>query len=324
MKMAHLGANRVIDLAQQRFYWPGMASDIVNFVQKKCRCMANKKPNRIETAPLESIVTTHPMEMVSIDLMSLDKCKGGFQYALVVTDNFTKFSKIYATRSKTARAVADKVFNTYLMDFGFPERIHSDQGGEFTSDLFQELKYLAGISTSRTTPYHPEGNGQTERLNRTLCNMLKAMPAAAKKDWKTHLPKLAFAYNSTVNKSTGFSPMFLMFGRESRLPIDLMFQENVGDERIKRKDHRQFAVEWQGAMKEAMELAKINMQKSAEYNKQHHDRKAKITEIKVGDHVLVRNYRETGGTGKLRSFWQEAIFEVLEKMDELPVYKVQN
>ena len=77
-------------------------------------------------------------------------------------------------------------------------------------------------------------------------------------------------------------------------------------------------------MKEAMEVAQANMQKSAGYNQKYHDGKAKIVEVQVGDHVLVRNYREREGTGKLRSFWEEAIFVVLEQKSDLPVYKVQN
>ena len=75
IKMAHLGANKVIGLAQQRFYWPGMATDITNFVQKKCRCIANKRKNQIETGPMETIVTTHPLELVSIDYMHLDNLR---------------------------------------------------------------------------------------------------------------------------------------------------------------------------------------------------------------------------------------------------------
>ena len=101
------------------------------------------------------------------------------------------------------------------MQFGLPERIHHDLGGEFNNKLFDELHRLTGIRSSHTTPYHPIGNGQVERLNRTVINMLKSLSATAKKDWKRQLPKLAFAYNSCVNKSTGFSPFFLMMGRNS-------------------------------------------------------------------------------------------------------------
>ena len=77
-------------------------------------------------------------------------------------------------------------------------------------------------------------------------------------------------------------------------------------------------------MKEAIELAQTNMKKSSDYNKQHQDKKAKIVEVSVGDRVLVKNYREKGGTGKLRSYWEEAIFVVEEKKDNLPVYRIKN
>jgi hypothetical protein len=323
--MAHMGADRVIDLAQRRFYWPGMATDIKNFVQTRCRCIVNKPPNVIETAAMETIVTTHPFELIQIDFMHLDKCKGSFQYAMVVTDNFTKFCQIYGTRSKSTKAAADKLFNNFIVQFGFPERIHSDQGGEFTSKLFREIQRLAKIEASTTTPYHPQGNGQTERMNRTVCTMLKTLGEQAKKDWRNQLPKLAFAYNSTIHKSTGFSPMYLMFGREARLPLDLMFQEvAVDDAKVQNQEHQKFVKDWHTSMKEAMELARANMDKAADYNKRYHDKKAKIVQVNVGDKVLVRNYREKGGTGKLKSFWEEAIFVVTEKRDGLPVYKVKN
>ena len=109
------------------------------------------------------------------------------------------------------------------MQFGFPKQIHHDRGPEFNSELFWELHRLAGIKASNTTPYHPMGDGQVERLNRTLINMRKTIPESEKQNWKEFLPKLMFAYNSTVNKTMGYSPFFLMFRRESRLPIDSMF-----------------------------------------------------------------------------------------------------
>ena len=117
----------------------------------------------------------------------VDICKGNFRYALMITDHFTRFCQIYATKHKDSKSAADKLFNQYIMQFGWPERIHHDQGGEFTSDLFDDLHELTGIRASRTTPYHPQGDGQVERLNRKVINMLRAMPATAKKDWKAQL-----------------------------------------------------------------------------------------------------------------------------------------
>ena len=99
-KLAHLGVDKVVDLAQQRFYWPRMASDIKNHIQKRCRCIVNKKPNQQERAPLVPTEATHPFEMVSIDYMGLDPCRNGFRYAMVVTDHFTRICQQGTSRAR--------------------------------------------------------------------------------------------------------------------------------------------------------------------------------------------------------------------------------
>ena len=322
-KMAHLGVEKVVELAQKRFYWPRMAADIQHYIQKKCRCIVNKAPNVQERAPLVPIQATYPFQMVSIDYLKLGTCKGGYKYAMVVTDHFTRFCQIYATKSKSTKAAAEKLFGEFILQFGYPERIHSDQGPEFNSNLFRDLYKLTGIRPSKTTPYHPMGDGQVERFNRTIINMLKSLSGVAKADWRKHLPKLAFAYNSTSNKSTGFSPFYLMFGRDSRLPIDFLFPDvEVGG--LRKRADRQFLDEWGKSMKEAMEVARKNIRKSSEYSKKNYDKKAKAVEIKVGDMVLMRNKREKTEARKLRSYWEEALFEVVEKRENLPVYVIKN
>ena len=101
-----------------------------------------------------------------------------------------------------------------------PAKLHSDKGANFESKVIRKLCNIAGIQKSRTTPYHPMGNGMVERFNRTLLNMLGTMSEKQKSDWKSHVPTLTHAYNATMHESTGFSPFFLMFGRHPRLAID--------------------------------------------------------------------------------------------------------
>ena len=322
-KMAHLGAEKVINLAAQRFYWPNMGRDIEEYIRKKCRCVVSKKPNVAERAPLVPIHATYPFEMVSLDFLKLDKCKGGYEYVLVIVDHFTRFCQMYATRKKSSKAAASKLWGEFIMQFGFPKRIHHDLGGEFNSDMFRELHRLSGVKSSNTTPYHPEGDGQTERLNRSALNMLKSLGERQKKNWKDSLPKMAFAYNSTVNKSTGYSPFYLMFGRESSLPIDQMFGLEVSD-KVTRKTHREFVEEWKASLEEAHTIANKNIEKAGDYNKEHYDKRVHGVEIEVGDHVLVQNKREKGGTGKLRNHFEADMFVVEEKNAKLPVYTIRN
>ena len=98
--------------------------------------------------------------------------------------------------------------------------LHSEQGQTFESNLIQELSKIAGVTKSRTTPYHAMGNGQVERFNQTLLQMLGTLEEYQKSDWKAHVPTLVHVYNATIHDSTGYSPYFLKFGRHPRLAID--------------------------------------------------------------------------------------------------------
>ena len=198
----HQGRDITLSLVRQLFYWPGLEADVQHKV-KTCVCCIQQKTVPKPSAELVNISTTQPMELVCIDFLSLEGFKGGYENILVITDHFTRYAQAFPTKNQLAKTTARVLVDNFIVHYGFPACLHSDQGRNFESSVIKELCNIAGVEKSRTTPYQPMGNGMVERFNQTLLNMLGTLRDNQKQDWKTYVAPLVHSYNATRHNSTG-------------------------------------------------------------------------------------------------------------------------
>lgn len=221
-----------------------------------------------KATPLVNILATRPLQIVCMDFLTLELDRSNIKDVLVFTDHFTKYALAIPTPNQKAITVAKCLWEQFICHYGYPERLHSDQGPAFESHLIKELCKVAGVRKVRTTPYHPRGN-PVERFNRTL-SMLGTLENKKKGCWKEYVKPLVHAYNCTRNETTGFSPYELMFGRQPRLPVDLAFGlplKNEGE-----ITHSQYVKNLKSQLEESYHIATEYSKMAAERYKTRYDK----------------------------------------------------
>jgi len=262
------------------------------------------------------------MELISIDFLHLEPGQNMYNYILVVVDSFTRYAQAYPTKDKSAAAAASKLFDDFILKFGIPDRLLHDQGREFENNLFGELERYLGVVRSHTTPYHPQGNGRTERMNSTLLSMLRSLTQSEKSCWNKHLARMMFNYNSSICSATGYTPYTLLFGREPRLPIDWVLRKHIPTEPECIPYHK-YLEDYTGSMDKAHEIAQAVSAKQNMRAAERLSNRKQAEKIHVGDRVLVRNKRDTGGPGKLRSHYESEVYVVIKVQMEDSVFVVK-
>ncbi|GFX32834.1 hypothetical protein TNCV_889701 [Trichonephila clavipes] len=193
----HLGFAKTYDRIRKRFYWPGMYRNVVRYVMHCRECQRRKSvpqrpPGRL--VPIPPAIA--PFHRIGIDLL------GRFQTEV---DEIAKF-----------------LLEEIVLRHGAPRVIITDRGAVFRSRLVSSLVDLCNIDHRFTTAYHPQTNGLTERFNKTLADMLSMYVDVEQKNWDEILPFVTFAYNTAKQETTGFTPFYLLHGREAETTLDTM------------------------------------------------------------------------------------------------------
>ncbi|KAL7866054.1 hypothetical protein SRHO_G00113010 [Serrasalmus rhombeus] len=232
---------------------------------------------------------------------------------------FFKFAVAIPTPNQKARTVAKCLWENFMVYYGIPEKLHSDQRPDFESRTIRELCQVASIHKVRTTPYHPRDN-PVEQFNRTLLDILGTLQDKDKTCWRDHVRPLVHAYNCTRNEVTGFTPYELMFTRQSRLPVDLAFKLPVQEGQ--HSSHSEYVQNLKSRLKESYKIAMEKAAKIAHKNKTRFDRHVIASDLEAGDRALVRNVRICG-KHKISDKWEHTIHVVLRRAGTLPVYTVK-
>ena len=262
--------------------------------------------------------------MVHIDYLTIeapaDSKSGKDVNVLIIMDHFTRYAQAHITSSQKAPIVAKTLWDKFFVHYGFPEKILSDQGRNFESQLISELCELTQVKKLRTTPYRPEGNGSCERFNRTLISMLGTLPDDFKSKWPQHISTLVYAYNCTRSNATGFSPYYLLYGQHPLLPIDIEFGVFVAE--LSEVVIYKYVQNLKKRLENAFQKANAFCEKEAIRSKQHFDRTVRCSKLLPGDLVLVRRKGFTL-KHKIADKWESEPYEIVSQCsDGLPVYTV--
>ena len=294
----HVGTKRTLDIVSRSFWWRGLSVAVDAFVRACDLCQRSKAASGKTAGTLHSLpIPDAPWESVSLDFVTaLPKTEGGYDTCCVMVDRLTKMVHLVPTRGlpdspTTARIFFDNVVRLH----GVPRTVISDRGPQFTSKFWDSLCTLIGMRSNLSTAYHPQTDGQTERINRVLGDMLRNYTVGSANTWDSYLTAAEFAINNAVNRSTGFTPFFLNYGYHLATPV--WRELNVSAPAA-----REYAKSYVQRMAEARACLEAAQARAADY----YDRNKKDVTYAPGDLVLLntKNLRARAkGPRKLLPRW---------------------
>ena len=279
--LGHPGRDRTLELLQRHFWWAAMRNDVAHYVGICKGCQLNKPSNQCPAGLLMPLpVPAQRWESVSMDLITqLPRTERGHTAILVFVDRLTKMVHLVASYDtigavEFAEAFIANVFSRH----GMPENIVTDRDPRFTSKFFRELCKLLQIQQCMSTAYHPQSDGQTERTNRTLEEMLRNYISPTQHDWDEKLPLAEFAINNSWNASTGSTPFLLNYGAHPRMPTI-----GVPTNPSKFPGVEKFTQD----MKQSLEDAKARLSEARERMRGRENKNRREVTYKEGDYALL-------------------------------------
>lgn len=291
--VGHLGRERTVELLRRHFFWPHMRDDVKAYISTCDNCQRNKASTQASPGLLTPLEIPNGIwESISMDLITrLPETPRGNTAIVVFVDRLSKMVRLVpVTTSIGAEEYAQVFVREVFAKHGLPASIVSDRDPRFTSDFFTQLCNLLGIKQRLSTAFHPQTDGQTERMNRTLEEMLRAFVSPSLLDWDLKLPCCEFAINNAFTESIRTTPFYLNYGRHPRSPTDFAFKPSKGPS-------DDFAADMQSALTQAQSCLRIAQERQIRYA----NKKRRDVEFEVGEYVYLdsKNIKLPEGARKL-------------------------
>ncbi len=212
--LGHMGTVRTSEYIRRWFWWPKMSRDIERYCKSCGICQTTKSSTQRPAGLLHSLpIPSRPWESIAMDFAGPFPESDGFDYLWLITCRFTGTVHLIPTQT-TVRA--SQLAWLFLRDIvrlhGMPTSIVSDRDPKFTSKFWRELHRLVGVKLLMSTAFHPQTDGTSERMVRTVSQILRATVRPDQNDWAQRVPMAEFAVNSSINASTGYAPFELTGG----------------------------------------------------------------------------------------------------------------
>jgi hypothetical protein len=224
----HFGAERTEDQIARRFWWPDLRKDVFHYCRTCPTCQKVKSDNAKPAGLLQPIPPpTAPWQQLSMDFMfNLPKSTEGYTGVVVWVDRFSKMIRVAPCKEDvSAKQMAQLFLSHVVRSHGVPESIISDRDPRFLGSFWRALTFTLGTRLKLSTVQHPETDGQTERANRTILQLLRSYASADQRDWAQQLPLVEFSYNCSKNSTTGHAPFEVAYGSLPKQPVDLLLPQ---------------------------------------------------------------------------------------------------
>ena len=315
---AHMGHNKTWQRISKHFYWPKMYDDIKTYIKGCQTCCKHNDNNAKHKAPLQPMdLALGTFQKIAVDIIGPTTIMSNrkHRYILTIVDLCSRWVEAIPMKDIYAETVCHAMLGVFTK-FGFPEKILSDNGTQFRSQLTAAFTRMLQITQVFSARYHPQSNGAVERANRTVKTMLRKVVQDNEEEWDRFLPMVIFAYNETPHESTSFSPFELIFGANPRGPLDILRREIITQD-SKDKTAYEIVTNTREEIAYAIKKARDNLEQSSERQRVIRNKHRFLRQLEVGDKVLV--YLPKGNNNE--QSWQGP-FTVEERVSNVD-YKVE-